>query len=332
MFKNGYLRLLVKLVGLTSIGAADDPDASWYFPSAKSSDQIKEALDLIKKFEFAPPTFDDGKGALDQIRRVSAGMNRKRSAFDDDSDDGIDNDEEEEELLFEPGGPTAMKKSDALKALKKSRRRRRRDGSEETESRGLTDEQIEARAAARRARELEKNRKIKSELYVHDSDDDEENDRIFFEAEERLRQQNKITIMKELLGVGQQRENGKKRMADALDREEDEDSDEDMAMTSNKKSANSAISLDTDEEVGVGADNAESEEEEAEDTDTPISSPHRSAQPKRRKVLSDDDEDEPSAKDAMEIDDEDEENIVPVANPRRPRVRAGFIMDSSDDE
>lgn len=330
MFKNGYLRLLVKLVGLTSIGAADDPDASWYFPSEKSADQIKEALDLIKKFEFAPPTFDDGKGALDQIRRVSAGMPRKRSAFDDDSDDGIDNDEDEEELLFEPGGPTAMKKSDALKALKKSRRRRRKDGSEEPESRGLTDEQIDARAAARRARELEKNRKIKSELYVHDSDDDEENDRIFFEAEERLRQQNKITIMKELLGVGQQRENGKKRMAGALDGE-DGDSDEDMPISSNKKRASSAISLDSDEEIGVGVDDPESEEEEAENTDTPNSSPHRSAQPKRRKVLSDDEDDEHLAKDTMEID-EDEENIVPVANPRRPRVRAGFIMDSSDDE
>lgn len=331
MFKNGYLRLLVKLIGLTSIGAADDPEASWHFPPAKTADQIKEASDLIKKFEFAPPTFDDGKGALDQIRRVSAGINRKRSVFDE-SDDGIDNDDEEEELLFEPGGPTAMKKSDALKALKKSRRRRRKEGSEESESRGLTDEQIDARAAARRARELEKNRKIKSELYVHDSDEDEENDRIFFEAEERLRQQNKINIMKELLGVGQQKENGKKRMAGALDREGDGDSDEDVAMTPKKKRGSSAISLDSDEEVGAGADDLGSEEEEAENMDTPISSRQRSAQSKRRKVLSDDDDDVSLAKDAMEVDDEDEENIIPVANPRRPRVRAGFIMDSSDDE
>lgn len=323
----------MKLVGLTSIGTADDPETSWTVPSAKSADQIKEALDLIKKFEFAPPTYDNDKGALDQIRRVSAGMNRKRATFDDESDDGIDDDEEE--LLFEPGGPTAMKKSDALKALKKSRRRRRKEGSEEPESRGLTDEQIEARAAARRARELEKNRKIKSELYVHDSDeDDEENDRIFFEAEERLRQKNKINIMKELLGVGQQRENGKKRMAGALDGEEDDDSDEDVVMTGSKKRGSSAISLDSDEEDGVaGAIDAESEEEEAEKTDTPISSPHRSAQPKRRRVLSDDDDDEPLiTKAAMEIDDEDEENVVPVAKMRRPRFRAGFIMDSSDDE
>ncbi|RAL67444.1 hypothetical protein DID88_008199 [Monilinia fructigena] len=330
-FKNGYLRLLMKLVGLTSIGASDDPDTSWIVPSAKSADQIKKALDLIKKFEFAPPTFDNGKGALDQIRRVSAGINRKRAAFDDESDDGIDDDEE---LLFEPGGPTAMKKSDALKALKKSRRRRRNEGSEEPESGGLTDEQLEARAAARRARELEKNRKIKSELYVHDSDEeDEEKDRIFFEAEERLRQQNKINIMKELLGVGQQRENSKKRMAGALDVEEDADNDGDIVMTGSKKRASSAISLDSDVEVeGIG-DDADTEEEENENTDTSISSPHRSAQPKRRKVLSDDDGNEHLAtKGAMEIDDEDEENIIPVANPRRPRVRAGFIMDSSDDE
>ncbi|CAD6440050.1 c956b7c0-815c-419c-9b0c-ca0deb2e19bc [Sclerotinia trifoliorum] len=331
MFKNGYLRLLMKLAGLTHSGAADDPDTSWIVPSEKSADQIKEALDLIKKFEFAPPTFDDDKGALDQVRRVSAGMNRKRAVFDDESDDGIDDDEEE--LLFEPGGPTAMKKSDALRALKKNRRRRRNEGSEEPESRGLTNEQIEARAAARRARELEKNRKIKSELYVRDSDDDdEENDRIFFEAEERLRQENKIHIMKELLGVGQQRENGKKRMAGALDGEGEEESDEDVIVTASKKRASSAISLDSDEEIEVaGADDSDTEEEEAQETDTSISSPRRSAQPKRRKVSSEDG-DEPLKKKAMEIDDEDEENIVPVANPRRPRVRAGFIMDSSDDE
>ena len=51
---------------------------------------------------------------------------------------------------------------------------------------------------------FEKNRKIKSELFVHDSDEesDEERDKAFFEAEEKLRQKSKIAIMKELLGVG----------------------------------------------------------------------------------------------------------------------------------
>lgn len=334
----------MKLVGLTSTGASDDPDTPWIVPSAKSADQIKESLDLIKKYEFAPPTFDDGKGALDQIRRVSAGMNRTRAAFDDESDDGIDDDDDEEELLFEPGGPTAMKRSNALHALKKLRRRRRKQGSGEPEIRDLMDEQIEARAAARRVRELEKNRKIKSELYVHDSDEDNEEQDRMFEAEEKLRQQNKIN-MKELLGVGQQKENGKKRMAGILDEEDDDaecgqDNDnggDDVVMTRSKKRGSSAITLDSDEEVGDGNGDSEAEGEETERTDTPISNPHRPAQPKRRKVLSDDDEeeedDQPLTKDnAMETDDEDEENVVPVAQARRPRVRAGFLMESSDEE
>ncbi|PQE16721.1 replication fork protection complex subunit tof1 swi1 protein [Rutstroemia sp. NJR-2017a BBW] len=331
MFKNGHLRLLMKLVGLKTSGAADDPEASWIVPSSKSADQLQEALDLIKKFEFSPPTFDDGKEAADHIRRVSAGLGRKRAVFDDESDNGID-DDSEEELLFEPGGPTAMKKSDALKALKKSRRRRRRSGSEEGE--GLSDEILAARAEARRLKELEKNAKIKSEKYVVDSDEDEEADRVFFEAEERLRNANKVTIMKELLHVGAEKEKGKarnKRDSSAIDL----DSDEEDSEPARKKRGSSGIDLDSDEDMN----GAKESEEEAEATDTPMSSPHRSSQPKRRKVVSDDDDDEPlvtkakSAKVGIQVDDEeDEENIVPVAQPRRPRVRAGFIMDSSDDE
>ncbi|PQE22244.1 replication fork protection complex subunit Tof1 Swi1 protein [Rutstroemia sp. NJR-2017a WRK4] len=330
MFKNGHLRLLMKLVGLTTSGAADDPEASWIVPSSKSADQLQEALDLIKKFEFSPPTFDDGKEAADHIRRVSAGLGRKRAVFDDESDNGID-DDSEEELLFEPGGPTAMKKSDALKALKKSRRRRRKSGSEEGE--GLSEEILAARAEARRLKELEKNAKIKSEKYVVDSDEDEEADRVFFEAEERLRNAN-VTIMKELLHVGAEKEKGKarnKRDSSAIDL----DSDEEDSEPARKKRGSSGIDLDSDDEMN----GAEESEEEAEATDTPMSSPHRSSQPKRRKVVSDDDEDAPlvskakSAKVGIQVDDEeDEENIVPVAQPRRPRVRAGFIMDSSDDE
>jgi replication fork protection complex subunit Tof1/Swi1 len=321
----------MKLVGLTTSGAADDPEASWTVPSSKSADQLQEALDLIKKFEFSPPTFDDGKEAADHIRRVSAGLGRKRAVFDDESDNGID-DDSEEELLFEPGGPTAMKKSDALKALKKSRRRRRKSGSEEGE--GLSDEILAARAEARRLRELEKNAKVKSEKYVVDSDEDEEADRVFFEAEERLRNATKVTIMKELLHVGAEKGNGKarnKRDSSAIDL----DSDEEDSEPARKKRGSSAIELDSDGEM----EGAKESEEEAEATDTPMSSPHRSSQPKRRKVVSDNDDDEPlvsktkSVKVGVEVDDEeDEENIVPVAQTRRPRVRAGFIMDSSDDE
>lgn len=328
MFKNGYLRLLMTLIGFQGAGEIDDPEASWTIPPTLSADQLKQGLDLIKKFEFSPPTFDDGREAADLIRRKSAGAAGRRRAVFDDEDDGID-DEEDEELLFPAGGPTAMKKSDALKALKKIRRRRK-EGTEESEDNGLTDEQLKARAEARRLRELEKNRKIKSDLFVHDSDeeDNEERDRAFFEAEEKLRERSKISIMKELLHVGEKKSKPaapktKKRQSSAMSADSDDDN---ITMKSSKKRQSSAISVDSDDDAAAPSVRSSSAardnilaESEDEATDTPMSSPHaKSPQTKRRKVSS---------------DEEDEDDALPVARPAaRQRVRAGFIVDSSDEE
>jgi replication fork protection complex subunit Tof1/Swi1 len=328
MFKNGHLRLLMTLIGFQRIGEEHDPEGSWIIPSSLSAEQLKQALDLVKNFEFSPPVFDDGQEAGDLIRRKSANSTSRRRAAFDDEDDGIDNDTEEE-LLFEPGGPTAMKKSDALEALKKNRRRRRKEGSVDPETKRLTDEEVKARAEARRQKELEKNRKIKSELYVHDSDeeDDTERDRLFFEQEEKLREKSKIAIMKQLLGVGKEKIGGP------------------TTPSRNKKRQSSAISIDSDDEAGgnssAAKDNVLEESEEGESaTDTPMSSPHnRSSQTKRRKVSIEEpefagrSETEELIKDGPAIGAEDsEDEDVAVIRPARQRVRAGFIVDSSDEE
>jgi replication fork protection complex subunit Tof1/Swi1 len=345
MYKNGHLRLLMNLIGFKREGAEDDPEATWIVPSALSADQLKQSLDLIKKFEFSPPVFDDGKEAADFIRRKSAGSGaRRREVFDDEDDDNDD----DEELLFEPGGPTNMKKSDALDALKK-KRRRRREGTDD-EPRGLTDEQLKARNDARRARELEKNRKIKSELMVQSDDEDwdEETDKAFFEAEEKRHQQNKINIMKTLLGVSKEKEAStsgtslKKRQSSAIP---GDDSDEEMVLPSSKKRQSRAISIDSDndEEEEDASLNARSSSTARDDSDeetrgTPISSPHvKSSQAKRRKVSGDDELASPKVsftgkENQPPADDSDEDEDMPVARPARQRVRSGFIVDSSDEE
>jgi replication fork protection complex subunit Tof1/Swi1 len=351
MFKNGYVRLLMTLIGFQRVGEIDDPDALWTIPPSLSADQLKQSLELINRSEFSPPAFDDGREAADFIRRKSAGAAGRRRAIFDDEDDGID-DDEDEELLFPAGGPTAMKRSDVLKELKKTRRRRRQEGTEESEDDGLTEEQLKARRDARREKELEKNRKIKSELFVHDSDDetDEERDKAFFEAEEKLRQRSKIEIMKELLGVGESKgklaaKNAKKRQSSAMSA--DSNDDVDVIMTGNKKRKSSAISIDSDDEAGAASGRSSSAardnvlaESEDEATDTPMSSPHtKSSQWNRRKVSG---EDEPVSpvrpsvmKDALAdtaMSDDDEEDALPAARPARQRTRAGFIFDSSDEE
>lgn len=351
MFKNGYVRLLMTLIGFQRVGEIDKPDALWTIPPGLSADQLKQSLELINRSEFSPPAFDDGREAADFIRRKSAGAAGRRRAIFDDEDDGID-DDEDEELLFPAGGPTAMKRSDVLKELKKTRRRRRQEGTEESEDDGLTEEQLKARRDARREKELEKNRKIKSELFVHDSDDetDEERDKAFFEAEEKLRQRSKIEIMKELLGVGESKgklaaKNAKKRQSSAMSA--DSNDDVDVIMTGNKKRKSSAISIDSDDEAGAASGRSSSAardnvlaESEDEATDTPMSSPHtKSSQWNRREVSG---EDEPVSpvrpsvmKDALAdtaMSDDDEEDALPAARPARQRTRAGFIFDSSDEE
>lgn len=352
MFKNGHLRLLMKLVGFQRIGEEDDPEGPWAIPSSLSADQLKQALELVKKFEFSPPVFDDGREAGDFIRRVSAGTAPRRKAVFNDEDDGIENDSEEE-LLFEPGGPTAMKKSDALEALKKNRRRRRKEGSEDPEANRLTDEQLEARAEARRQRELEKNRKIKSELYVHDSDeeDNEERDRLFFQQEEMLREKSKIAIMKELLGLGKDKESGPKVPSRSKKRQtsiisiDGEGEEGPTSHGRSKKRQSNAISVSSEDEGGRSSsltkDNLLEESDEAESaTDTPMSSPHiRSSQTKRRKLSSEEpgsaghSETEEVVKTgaATGAEDSDDEDVA-VVRPARQRVRAGFIVDSSDEE
>jgi replication fork protection complex subunit Tof1/Swi1 len=338
------------LVGFQRIGADDEPDSPWMIPSGLSGDQLKQSLDLIKQNEFNPPVFDDGKEAEDLIRRKSAGTAaRRRTAFDDESDNAIDS---EEEFLFPPGGPTAMKKSAALEALKKTRRRRRKSGSDDEDDGGITEEQRKIRAEARRARELEKLRKIKSDLYIHDSDEesDEEKDPAFFEQEQKLRQR---TALQHLQGIEKSKDDSvpkKKAVSGGAKRTaremwSDSESDEDGSLLARHLSSSTAREDDLLEESGNEA------------TDTPLSSsPHiRSSRTKRLRISSNrasgrsnsadviDDEplvtggdkamtDVPAVNDHDEEEDEDDNDVPVVRATARRRITSGFIIESSDEE
>ncbi|KAK2628662.1 hypothetical protein QTJ16_001765 [Diplocarpon rosae] len=353
-----------RILIISRSGDQDDPEGPWNVPSTLSADQLKEALDLIKKFEFNPPAFDDGHEAGDFIKRKSAGTAARKRAVLDDEDNGVD-DDDDEELLFEPGGPTASKKSAAaIEALKKSRRRRKRAGTEDAEDRRLSDEQLDARAQAKRLKELEKNRKIKSEMYVQDSDeDDEEADAAFYareqeirdktqllfrEEQERLRKSHNVSTMKELLHIGKEQNlstkaNGKKRQSSAITMDSDDEDDDDLLLAGGRRSV-----APEDSDDGAGRASARSSSaardnvlaESGDDaTDTPMSSPHlRPSQSKKRKVSKHASPASPDPKDlkttsAMMINDDDEdEDAAPVVRPARQRVRAGFIVDSSDEE
>ncbi|GAW17332.1 hypothetical protein ANO14919_067880 [Xylariales sp. No.14919] len=328
MFKNSHLRLLMKLAGFERLSPTLDesPESSWVVPAPLSSEQLQDTLDLINKAEFDPPTFDDGALAQDQLRRKTAP--RKKAVFDDD-EEGIDDDDE---ILFPAGGPTNRKVADDfLDKPKKTRRRRRR----RSDSEPLTEEQLEEKERSRRERERAKAKRFKSELFVHASDDESDDGERwaeFYANEERIRQKQKAvalsasnTAIDDILA-----KTAEKRKAATLD-SDDSDNDDDLILPqiSDSKAPGGG---------GVVADDDDEESTSGPDDTPPSSSPHTSSASgaKRRRVSREPSAPAPpAAADEDEIMEDADEEDIPASKPtqrRRPRARAGFLMDSSDEE
>lgn len=335
MFKNGNLRLLMSLFGFERLGLDDDPTATWIIPSSVSSAQMHLDKDTLERAIADPPVSDeDGRAPEDFIRRKPMAaadeptQRRTAGAFDDDSDgmdDFLDND------LFPPGGPTS-RKSEALEQLKKSRRKRNRVADE------LDDEGKAKRAEARRQAELEKRRKIKSELFVHDSDDetDEERDKEFFAMEEERRKKTSQNISKAISSLAsltpgrQKKRKSTGAVAAKSKRRKTTESGEESDIASRQEdaieiSSESSLSVsDSDEEMEDASNHGEEE--------TPLSS--------EQVVLQDSEEDHilqlPPANKLMAEQDEqkgvDSEDELPVQRPARSRMRAGFVIESDSDE
>ena len=122
MFKDNKLRLLLNLVGFERLGAREDPDATWVIPSTLTSHDLQESIDLIRKYEFDPPTYDDGKGPEDMLRSKAAAARRSTRRVDwDDSDDGIDHDSDQDRGEYALDEPTARKADGTGKKVLKRR-------------------------------------------------------------------------------------------------------------------------------------------------------------------------------------------------------------------
>ncbi|KAK4188189.1 topoisomerase 1-associated factor 1 [Podospora australis] len=368
LFKNSHLRLLIKLVGLERLAPTLDetPDAVWVCPGHISADHLRESLDFINKAEFTPPTFAEGELAEDQLRRkpsAAASARRRRAAFDDDNDgvDGFlpddDLDGDNMESIFAPGGPTARKST--AEETKRTRRKRQTAGSG-SEDEGPDDAELAAKARARKRRELEKLRKIKSEMYVHASDDESDSDKdaAFFARELALQQ-----ARDKKLGQLERRDDIDVLLGGASEDElvsTQQDKQKKPKETNGRKRKSDAAALvvdddDEDEEMANGTSDGSSEQ--AEDSDGASTPPAKTKARKRgarkrgakRRKRDTEDEDEemadgytatPSsppptngAKTPVGEDDDDDDDAPVVAKrAARPKVRAGFVMDSSDEE
>lgn len=338
MFKDNKLRLLLTLVGFTRFGANDDPDANWLIPSNLTSAELQQAIDLIRKYEFDPPTYDDGKGPEDMLRSKAAVARRSTRRVDwDDDDDGIDHDSGEDRGEYALDEPTARKADGSGKKVLKRRRR-------EHTPVELDDEEKQERASARRRKEIEKQLKVKSTMFVHDSDeeDDPEADAAFFAREEALRAQTKANIAKSLVLGNTEPAASKKRKADGVTGKVGKRR---KTPPKQKQRAGPFGSDESDEEEvddgpeGISSSRAQSEERqvnlddsEDEATDTPLSSQLAGvAELPAKSVPTGSAYGDVTMADADDDDDADEEEeIVTVRRPAR-NTRAGFIIDSDSE-
>lgn len=329
----------MRVVGFERFTTATDEESGspWIIPSRHSAEDLAEYKELINKMEFDPLVFEDGDTAEQQVRRKTAP--RKKAVYDDDEDGELD-DLIDDDALFPKNLPNKkLVGPDSDRPQKKRRVRRRKDksgsGSEGNEllSDDDADERRTEKARKRRERELEKQRKIKSALYVNSEDDrsDAEGDAEFFAREEAIRQRVKKALQfaptdaSELLQ--QQAETNStaieatlKRLMAGSDAGESGGEDDDAPSTQN-----STKQLASRKRKIFGSD-SEDDDEETSPPPAKKAAVASNAQPKKKKskmgfvVDTSDEEDEDQDMDDAEATDKDEEmetNDTPLSsNPK----------------
>jgi len=328
-----HVRLLLTTLSFQTLGD-DMPDApaSWIIPSSLTVEKLKSYADLIAKFEFSPPVYDDDKSAEDFVRRKTAPRTRAtKDASGSDSEGASDLDG-----LFPANLPDRRRDSAEPVDSSKPSRKRNRHKKDEL----LDDSVLDARREARRKNDADKSRKIKSALYVHASDDetDEEADRLFFEMEAQRRERNNFGvktggtgILARLAEKAKDKRNGggKKKRKSTMPLNDDEAADDDdrlegsdshsgseARVTKKRKSIRRPIVLD--EERNDNAQREQTSHDWSSQTSSPAPAPTRATQRQRPTAPFDDDDSEEDMP-AMLSDSEAETDTPPSSTEGRGR-------------
>ena len=347
MFKDAKLRLLMNLLGFERLGDEDAPNASWFIPSSQNAIQLRQNHNTIEKHR-QNPIFHYGEESVPAEDLLKRRLTEKlrRADYDDESDSS--DSQKDEEFLFPAGGPTNTvdSRESALQKLKKKRRKRRRDDA----TGELDDETLKARRMARAKADLERRKGIKSEQFVHDTDeeDNEERDREFFAREEKRRLGQRAKVLEALNAarvIGRIEGENIKPFTGAGKKRKVETAQERRAK---KMRASSDVSHDGEDDIGAVngspslASRAESvSSREDENEETPLSSPPRlvAGDVSLRPEALTSDSSQSSHNDhrdklsnlTLEEDETraDGESKVLAAPRRRPRIA---VFDDSDDD
>lgn len=312
MFKNGKLRLLMTLCGFKRLGVEDTLGMPWVVPSSISTDELEDTYRLVEKHREAPQTDVGGSDPREQIRRkrvAEADGSASRAHFDDSDGD----DDGNEDFMFPDNLPTTREGGAAHKVPKRGTKRKSRPENDD-DLEGPDEDILEARRQKREDNALERRRKIKSDLYIRDSDDDtdEEADKEFFAQEEQRRKAHSQKVLDAIRSGQTASDKPKSKPTSKLqdddgDIELDSDSDDELEITgATSSSSRKSNDLSDEEPISTPA----SELGSLSVSGKPLSSTSKTQTPA-----------------SVELDDEDDDI------PTRPvqRRRTGFIIDSDSE-
>jgi replication fork protection complex subunit Tof1/Swi1 len=213
MFSNAKLRLLMGLVGFERVGMEDVPGAAWVVPANLSSKDLRETVSTVNKSLLNPMPEGGDEDPRQLLRRKETGSARQ-SLVQGTLDVNFGSDSEGEDTV--PDGPlfppNPRSKANALDELKKKRKTKKKS-KDDAETEPLDDETLEARREARLSNALARQAKIKSDLFIHASDEesDAEADEEFFRLEEERRKKQAENVKKALLTGTLEKAKGKKK-------------------------------------------------------------------------------------------------------------------------
>ncbi|RDW67124.1 putative DNA repair protein (Tof1) [Aspergillus mulundensis] len=347
MFLNAKLRLLMTLVKFERLGLENVEGTTWVIPSQLKSAELRESKAVIDKALVIGNT--DERDPNDLLRK-KYGHEPRGGISDQTYDINFGSDSEGEDIV--PDGPlfpaNPRAKANALNDPKKKRKKREEKGEQET----LDEETLEERRQARLENTRSRLAKIKSDLYVHASDEesDDEADQEFFRLEEERRKEQSERI-KQALMLGRTEASGKKSTKKQAKRANESITagEKEVGRKRRRRSHEASAELE-DEDISMGDTDMQSPASSAEssnDADGMDTAPAAAAEDElyfddnlafgRNREREDDDANADndivggsSPKRNEGVNEEDEED-APLTAPSRRRMRAGFVVESDSE-
>ncbi|OGE48753.1 hypothetical protein PENARI_c026G06180 [Penicillium arizonense] len=340
MFSNARLRLLMKLVGFERLGVEDVVGAAWVIPASQQSKDLHESISEIQKALQTPFSGDGDDDPRKHLTQKKPGG--PRATVQGTLDVSFGSDSEGEDVV--PDGilfpPNPRSKANALDQLKKKRKKKSKDTEPE-----LDDETLQARRDARLSNALSRQAKIKSDLFIHASDEesDEEADKEFFRLEEERRKKHDAAVKHAIrIGATDTSSKGKRKGKKAAGRKRSDTGGSATAKNKRQRRDPGSAGSDADSDADADGDilmaeldaqSSHSQQEVStslgagEDDDTPLTSGEDD-------LAFDDDlafmRDRPSKPKPPAPENDAEDEDVPVAASRR-RMRGGFVIESDSE-